>query len=532
MSKSENLTEEEIKFETKKKDLIEISIVTTTDDILAKLFIHINDQKVVCIDKKKYNCYYYNEEETLYLPIEDQALGGMVTQTLGKIYRCLFNTARKKLDSLRYQMSIAQTEKDNKKISKIEREIKTAEYRYNALIKILSRIENVNPAECIAKQVCKISYNKKFVNELDINPEVINFKNGLVNLKTGKYRKRTCDDYYSKCLDYDYHKKRDEKMIKYVKNIFFDIFNSDKKQYNEIMSVLGYAITGYTTEQRALWLYGPRAANGKSTLLIVLGEVFSIYVQELDNKTFNVGYSKRHKQYSTLRGIRIAILEELSQEKIDIQPFKNIIGNNKIAGNEVLFSTTETFPLEATFLCTSNKPVRFNDVDEGWSRRGWLQELMNKFMEETQYNKEMKKKNPQERIFIKDKKLTLKCKEDDFKLAFFHILLPYSMNFLNNGMTDCSRLEKEWGKVCKSNDDLSIFVEAHYIITDNDNDFISKEDFLIAYKQYHGQQHVTWQQIVNKDFKRIGLIYDRNRKTPTGRGIVRRLIVKEDDEEK
>ena len=57
---------------------------------------------------------------------------------------------------------------------------------------------------CIKVLASKV-YDKNFSSDLDKCRDTINFRNGIVCLKTGKFRKRTDKDYVSKILDYDYH---------------------------------------------------------------------------------------------------------------------------------------------------------------------------------------------------------------------------------------------------------------------------------------------------------------------------------------
>jgi phage/plasmid-associated DNA primase len=44
-------------------------------------------------------------------------------------------------------------------------------------------------------------YDSKFYKKLDVRTDVVNFKNGYVDLTNGKFHKRSETDFYSKCLD-------------------------------------------------------------------------------------------------------------------------------------------------------------------------------------------------------------------------------------------------------------------------------------------------------------------------------------------
>ena len=51
-----------------------------------------------------------------------------------------------------------------------------------------------------------------FLEKLDNNIDVINFKNGYVNLKSGEFHPRTTNDLYSIALSLNYDSNKNEKI--------------------------------------------------------------------------------------------------------------------------------------------------------------------------------------------------------------------------------------------------------------------------------------------------------------------------------
>jgi hypothetical protein len=104
-------------------------------------------------------------------------------------------------------------------------QLKTIIYRY-----LLEELKNISIEQKEKEKILKesninsiyiaiknISSNYKFSEKLDIDPDVLNFKNGIICLKTLKFRSRTKDDYYSKYYDYNYDENVLKKIMEYKK---------------------------------------------------------------------------------------------------------------------------------------------------------------------------------------------------------------------------------------------------------------------------------------------------------------------------
>lgn len=483
------------------------------DDRIAVLFMLLNDDKVICVDRETFECYYFNKETTLYTLIKINGLAGMVTKVLSE----KFNGT---LRAFNFRMATQKLDKDE--LAVLLENIKT----YKKLIK---KVGCANGSSNIAKVICRLSYNTEFKDKLDTDRDVVNFKNCYVNLKDGKCHNRTIKDYFSYCLPYKYSKKYDEEIMIEVHKIIFQILNCDKDHtMRSYLHDLGYCLTGHTNYQRALWSVGELASNGKSTLFDIFASMFSVYSQKMDNRTFDTGYSKQHKQLNQLKGKRFAYIEELGTKNLNVQLLKDFIDGRKIGGNEILFGTCEEIILYCKLGCASNAPPKFS-TDEGMRRRGKLFKHINRFVT-----------NPQkENEFPIDRKLALKFENDEYKLALFHLLLPYAKSYYVAGTVKYDEiLIKNWEELCMENDTMMLFTEAYYTKSNNKQDRIPKDIFLSNYRKYTGQYNTNWYDILN-DIKRTGLIYDRTtiikdpKNSKTYRGVIRGLIDREitkDDE--
>jgi phage/plasmid-associated DNA primase len=481
------------------------SIKRTIDDLddtaLAKLFTESTKEVLICINIEESLIYRYDSVKTLYVPIKIKYLRHIISETLNK----LFKKQRRSNNSL--------MKNANKK------ELEKLEYYNDRINKIIPRVNNVASSKHIAEALCPLIYDEDFSNKLDTNPDVVNFKNYIVDLQTGKFRKRTCDDYFTKALNYDYSPDADENIRKRIRKIILEICNSNRDEMKTFLSFFGYCLTGRTTIQKALWSIGFKASNGKSTFIEAFDSMFHIYVQKLNSKTFNENFSNLHKQMSMLKFIRLAYIEELGLERLDIQILKDLIGGKNIGGNEVLYGTTETFKIFFKLVFTSNKNPNFG-TDEGMKRRGYYYSHTNKFVTQIDYDKA----DDTTGLFIIDPTLSANFDTDEYKNTLFNILLPYAMEYyVEKKIYNDTKLVEDWIELCTENDKMKLFID-QYCESQKDG-VITKDSFLELYQNHYNLKNITWANLLN-DVRRLGYIYDPQGKQNGHRGTIEGLVYK------
>ena len=103
------------------------------------------------------------------------------------------------------------------------------------------------------------------ITELDANPWLLGIQNGTLDLRTGTLMPPRREDYITKvgAVAYDA-----EAECPVFLTFLDEIMGHDQGLVDYLQRVLGYMLTGDTSEQRLFFLYGT-GANGKSTLLNV-----------------------------------------------------------------------------------------------------------------------------------------------------------------------------------------------------------------------------------------------------------------------
>ena len=105
---------------------------------------------------------------------------------------------------------------DKEHIIKKKEEI---EITKNSIEKIIDRLKNISFKEAICKECLYLFYDPDFISTLDKNLDIICFKNGVYEKKTGKFRNGTREDLISIIIDSDYIECNEENKEEFNKII-------------------------------------------------------------------------------------------------------------------------------------------------------------------------------------------------------------------------------------------------------------------------------------------------------------------------
>lgn len=108
-------------------------------------------------------------------------------------------------------------------------------------------------------------------DDFDNRPHLISCRNGTVNLRTGALREHRKTDLLTAYLPYDY---RPEAECPRWLRFLAEIFPAYPELVDYVRRLVGYGITGETSEQAFAVLYG-KGANGKSVFTDSLSEIFA-----------------------------------------------------------------------------------------------------------------------------------------------------------------------------------------------------------------------------------------------------------------
>jgi putative DNA primase/helicase len=202
--------------------------------------------------------------------------------------------------------------------------------------------------------------------DFDNRPDLLSFRNGTVELRTGRLRPHAKEDMLTYCLAIEF-----DPMAKCPRweGFLTEIFPENADLVPYMQRLIGYGITGYTDEQCFAVLWG-KGANGKSVLTDTLSTVFGTITKTTPFATFEEKQGGGiPNDIAALRGARFVMASEgESGRPMSEAVLKRVTGKDMVSAR---FLRQEFFEFKPSFLlmlATNHKP-KFRGQDDGLWRR-------------------------------------------------------------------------------------------------------------------------------------------------------------------
>lgn len=201
----------------------------------------------------------------------------------------------------------------------------------------------------------------------DNYPDLLNTKNGVVNLRKGELIERRPDHLFTYCLPVPFCPDAED-IGGWV--AFLDSIGLSAEMIDYLRLAAGYSLTGHTNEEIMFYLYGQRR-SGKGTFVETINAVLGDLSTGVDMNTFT---SKRYGDTSNfdlapLKNKRVITASETSQQGgLNPAVIKKITGGDEIYCS---FKRRDHFSYRPQFKVwlTSNFPVNVDvDDDAAWGR--------------------------------------------------------------------------------------------------------------------------------------------------------------------
>lgn len=209
--------------------------------------------------------------------------------------------------------------------------------------------------------------------QFDTHPNLVNLKNGVYDIITGKMQKHDPNLFLTMYADNtaDFNKE-----TPFFDDFLNTIFNNDKELVGYFMKMLGYSVTGYIDEHALFFLYG-MGKNGKTTAANLLDDAFgnkdtkcsyavNISIEALMENHVGEGATP---QLAQLVGKRFAFANELPENRYWNEPtIKSATGGDKIVARELYKPPFEFFPTHKFWVIGNHLP-KVRGSDNGIRRR-------------------------------------------------------------------------------------------------------------------------------------------------------------------
>jgi len=283
--------------------------------------------------------------------------------------------------------------KCSEEINKLHQIDKTDEYheslrkKTNRLADICVLLKKTSWKNNIMREAQELFFDGEFINKLDQNPYLLCFNNGVVDFKTGIFRRGQPDDYLSMSTNIDYiapnyHNKQFKEISDDVDEFMNQLFpNMDLRQY--MWEHLAACLIG-TNDNQTFNIYTGSGANGKSKLVDLMSKLLGDYkgvvpLQLITQKRTTIGSTS--SEIVQLKGKRYAVMQEPSKgDTINEGIMKEITGGDPIQGR-ALWSDSITFIPQFKLVVTTNTMFDIKNNDDGTWRRIRVCDFESKFLD-------------------------------------------------------------------------------------------------------------------------------------------------------
>jgi phage/plasmid-associated DNA primase len=340
------------------------------------------------------------------------------------------------------------------------------------LVKISFKLQDHFFKEGILKEMRVLFYKENFIKELDSNPNLIGFNNGVWCLKEGMFRTTVPDDLISFSVGYDYIEDCDKSLRTKVIQ-YFETLHPNREQRDYIIKTLAKQLYG-DSGCELLHIhagFNASAGNGKSVFFNILELCLGDYIKKFPVEILVCKQrNEPHKpmpEFSYWKGTRIMYCTEPNaDDKINSGIMKELTGGDLIQFRMLYSNIKQTFrPMFKISMMCNDAPI-IEGNDEGIKRRIRKIDYISKFVDRDNIDKlnHCYEKDPD---FIEQFK-----KDPQLKLEFIRFILDHYNHTYKFEMPD---IIKESSRVyLEENNNVLNFVK-EFIKKDKDGYFTLKD---------------------------------------------------------
>lgn len=204
------------------------------------------------------------------------------------------------------------------------------------------------------------------LSDFDGNDDLMGTPGGTLDLVTGQIRPGQQEDMISRILSVSHDPAAIAPMWE---TFIYEIMGGDPEMIAYLQRIIGYTMTGSTVEQ-VFFVFHGLGANGKSTFLSLLGDLFGQYAASAAFSSFDADdRSTNSNDLARLRGVRmVACIESEHNRKLAEGRIKSVTGGDVISCRFLFAEHFEYTPQFKMILAVNHRPG-IRGADQGIWRR-------------------------------------------------------------------------------------------------------------------------------------------------------------------
>ncbi len=199
--------------------------------------------------------------------------------------------------------------------------------------------------------------------DFDSDADVLNVRNGVIDLRSGKLMPHDPGHLVTKCADADYqpgatHPDWDQAL---------EAIPDTTRAW--LQARLGQAASGHTPDDDVMLLLYGGGENGKTTILDAATGALGTYARTLGDRVLTANGDQHPTEMMDLRGLRLAIVEEMPDgRRLSVSRVKKAVGTPTITARLICRDST-TFRSTHALVVSSNYRPLVEETDHGTWRR-------------------------------------------------------------------------------------------------------------------------------------------------------------------
>ncbi len=439
---------------------VEETIFEAGDWDYAMVLYHMFKDKYVCssIGNKKWYIFKNHRWER----DEGQRLRMAISKDLFQLYSD--KQSQYLSDSHHYQANENGHENYQRKVKKIA--------------EICIKLKKTNDKNNIMREAMEIFFDSDFTKQMDANPYLLCFTNGVFDFKTKEFRQGYPHDYITKTTGIAYVPYDNDNPSEYANDImtFMEQLFPQPELCRYMWDHLASCLIGIKKEH-AFNIYRGSGSNGKSILTDLMSQALGDYkgtvpITLVTEKRGSIGGTS--SEVIQLKGVRYAVMQEPSKDAVINEGIlKELTGGDPIQAR-ALYSDSEIFIPQFSLVVCTNALFDVKSNDDGTWRRMKLVDFLAKFLSPGETHTD-----DTPHVFPKDK--TLKERLPLWAPVFMSMLVKRACE-TEGEVKDCSEVVAASNKYRQSQDCISGFINEK--IVKDENGSIGKKILNDVFKEW------------------------------------------------